>query len=253
MSERTLVIADAHLGSVEGDGAVFLSFLEREAKGVARLVLLGDLFDLWLGSERLQTPGQRRVVEALRGLRRQGLRLWYVEGNRDYFLGRIFSPDPFEAVAPEQLDLQIGGRRVRFEHGDRINVRDRNYQAWRRFSRSAGVAAAFNLIPPGAAVRLAAWLERRFRTTNARHRVHFPEDLCRARARQVFAEGPARLFLGHFHRGWEWGETAGGRACRAVVVPAWHECRAGWIYDPAAGEDRLNAPGAAASSARGMS
>lgn len=253
MSERTLVVADAHLGSAPEDGEAFLWFLERTAKGATRLVLLGDLFDLWLGAERLQTPGQRRVVEALRGLRRQGVRLWYVEGNRDYFLGRILSPDPFEAVATEQLDLQIGGLRVRFEHGDRINVRDRNYQAWRRLSRSAGVAAAFNLLPPRAAARLAIWLERRFRTTNVRHRVHFPEDLCRARARQVFAEGAARLFLGHFHRGWEWQETAGGRACRAIVVPAWHECRAGWLYDPDSGEDGLSAPEPGGSSARGIS
>lgn len=240
-SQRTLIVADAHLGSMAGDVEAFVAFLEREAAGAARLVLLGDLFDLWLGLERLQTTAQRRVVTALRSLRRRGARLWYVEGNRDYFLAPAFSPDPFEQVAGEGLDLDSDGGRTRFEHGDRINVHDRGYQRWRRFSRSAGVRGAFAAIPGRPAAALATWLERRFRTTNLEHRACFPEELCRERARRVFAAGAQRLFLGHFHRAWDWETEVGGRRCRATVVPAWQDSRAGWVVDAAEGKDSLTA------------
>lgn len=242
---RTLVVADAHLGSAPGDVEAFLVFLEREAAGAGNLVLLGDLFDLWLGLPALQSAAHRRVVEALRALRRRGVRIWYVEGNRDYFLVPAFAPDPFDAIEAEGLDLDLGDVRARFEHGDRINVGDRSYQRWRRFSRSRAVRRAFAAIPGRPAARLAAWLERRMRTTNAEHRAAFPEDLCRKRALEVFAGGARRLFLGHFHRAWDWGAEVGGCRCRALVVPAWQQTRAGWIYDPGRGVDGLTASGAA--------
>lgn len=239
--------ADAHLGSVPGDLDAFLGFLEREAAAAANLVLLGDLFDLWLGPERLQTPAHRRVVDGLRALKARGGRLWYVEGNRDYFLAPALTPDPFDAVASEALDLEVGGVRLRFEHGDRINVEDRNYQRWRRLSRSSAVRRGFAALPTGPAAALAAWLERRFRTTSPEHRVRFPEELCRRWALEAFAAGARRLFLGHFHRPWEWETVVGGRRCRAVVIPAWRETRAGWLYDPERGTDGLSAAPAAAS------
>jgi UDP-2,3-diacylglucosamine hydrolase len=241
VSERALIVADAHLGSTPGDVEAFVAFLDSEpARG--HLVLLGDLFDLWIGAPGLQTPAHRRVLEALRRRRARGARLWYVEGNRDYYLAQAFCPDPFEAVAAEALDLEIGGMCARFEHGDRINIADRAYQRWRSFSRSAPVRRAFMALPPGAAARLSGWLERRLRATNLPHRAHFPEELCRARASRAFDSGVDRLFLGHFHRGWEWRARPGGRPCRAVVVPAWQEGRSAWVWDPRGGIDEL-APG----------
>jgi UDP-2,3-diacylglucosamine hydrolase len=236
VSERVLIVADAHLGSTPGDVEAFVAFLRAEPPA-GHLVLLGDLFDLWIGAPRLQTPAHRRVLEALRNLRAAGARLWYVEGNRDYFLGEAFCPDPFAGVACEGLDLEIGGVRGRFEHGDRINVADRTYQRWRRFSRSAPVRRAFTALPGGVAERLSGWLERRMRSTNLPHRARFPEDLCRARASRAFAAGIDRFFLGHFHRAWDWEAREGDRPCRAVVVPAWQQTRRPWVWDPARGID----------------
>ena len=243
---RALIVADAHLGSRPGDVEAFLSFLERHGARAQRLVFLGDLFDLWLGFDRLQSDAQRRVLGALRGLRARGARLYYVEGNRDYFLAEFLSPDPFESVAGEGLDLDLGGALLRFEHGDRINRDDRNYQLWRRLSRSSPVRRAFKALPAGAATALSRWLERRMRTTNAAHRARLPEALCRERALEAFRAGAQRLFLGHFHRPWLWETSVDGKACRAQVVPAWLDTGAGWVYDPGAGLDALTsalAPG----------
>ncbi|MEE9219160.1 MAG: hypothetical protein V3U98_08835, partial [Acidobacteriota bacterium] len=191
-------------------------------------------------SESLQSPDHNRVIGRLRALRARGVRLRYVEGNRDYFIGNAFEPDPFEEVAPDSLWVTLGGERIRFEHGDQINNRDRNYQRWRRLSRRPWLQGSFRALPSRFAGRVARWLERCVCTTHVVHGVGFPEDLCRARARDVFAEGARRLFLGHFHRLWEWEDSSRGEVCRAVVVPAWQQVRAGWIYEPQAGVDRLS-------------
>lgn len=236
MSDRVLIVADAHLGSRPGDVEAFVAFLDEEP-AAGHLVLLGDLFELWIGEARLQTPAHRRVVEALRRRRARGGRLWYVEGNRDYFLARAFCPDPFEAVAADALELEVAGARARFEHGDRINTDDRLYLAWRRFSRIAPVRRAFTALPARTAGRMSSWLERRMRATNLARRLHFPEERCRMRAREAFDAGCERLFLGHFHRGWDWPSQQGARACRAVVVPAWQDGRSAWVWDPLRGID----------------
>ena len=242
MSLRLLVVADAHLGSIPGDVEVFRAFLEENLTGKTDLVLLGDLFDFWLGLESLQREHQRRVLAALDSHRSRGVCLRYVEGNRDYFISHAFHPRPFDEVAGDRLWLSAADVRVCFEHGDLINVQDRNYLRWRAFSRRPWIRHCVSVLPPTLVGRMSAVLERRFCSTNAAHRVVFPESLCRARASEVFASGAQRFFVGHFHRLWEWQEESGGRACRATVVPAWQQERVGWIYEPAAGIDKLSGP-----------
>ena len=242
MSLKLLIVADAHLGSTRGDVEMFLAFLEENLTGKTDLVLLGDLFDFWLGLDSLQGEHQRRVLAALEGYRSRGVRLRYVEGNRDYFISHAFHPRPFDEVAEDRLWLNASDVRVCFEHGDLINVQDRNYLRWRGFSRRSWVRHCVSILPRGFIGHLAAALERRLRTTNAEHRVYFPESLCRARASEIFVSGAQRFFVGHFHRLWEWQEESGGRSCRATVVPAWQQERVGWIYEPGAGIDKLSGP-----------
>lgn len=219
---------------------MFLAFLEKHLTGKTDLVLLGDLFDFWLGIESLQREHQRRVLTALDGYCSRGVCLRYVEGNRDYFISHAFHPRPFDEVAGDRLWLNASNVSVCFEHGDLINTRDRNYLRWRGFSRRPWIRRCASVLPRVFMGRMVAALERRFRTTNSEHRVYFPESLCRARASEVFASGAQRFFMGHFHRLWEWQEESGGRVCRATVVPAWQQERVGWIYEPGAGIDRLS-------------
>ena len=101
-------------------------------------MLLGDLFQAWVGLPSFETPEVAAIVRALLDLRRRGLRVDYVEGNRDFFLAGSPYADAFDRVVLETA-FTVGGRRYLAVHGDGLNDRDWKYRFWRRVSKSAPV------------------------------------------------------------------------------------------------------------------
>ena len=63
--EGALVIADLHLDVQDEPGLEgFLSWLAA-LSDVPQLLILGDLFEFWVGPAQLQMPGARRITDAL--------------------------------------------------------------------------------------------------------------------------------------------------------------------------------------------
>jgi len=193
------LLADAHLGGPGGGAAPLVAQLAAlPAEGVGRLVILGDLFQAWVGLPQFETPEVAAVAAALADLRRRGLRLDYVEGNRDFFLAGSGYADLFDAVALE-VAFEAGGRRYLAVHGDGLNDRDWQYRFWRRLSKSRPVEWGVRTVPRALARRLVASTEERLSKTNFKHRAEIPEAAIRAYAERRLAEGHDVLLLGHFH------------------------------------------------------
>src|ERR1700710_939817 len=96
------LIADAHLGGPGGSAGPFVEQLKAlPGQGCRRLVLLGDIFQAWVGETRFETPDIAAVVPELRALRAAGIRVDYVEGNRDFFLAGGPYADAFDQVGME--------------------------------------------------------------------------------------------------------------------------------------------------------
>jgi len=193
------LLADAHLGGPGGGAAPLVAQLAAlPAEGVGRLVILGDLFQAWVGLPQFETPEVAAVAAALADLRRRGLHLDYVEGNRDFFLAGSGYADLFDAVALE-VAFEAGGRRYLAVHGDGLNDRDWQYRFWRRLSKSRPVEWGVRTVPRALARRLVASTEERLSKTNFKHRAEIPEAAIRAYAERRLAEGHDVLLLGHFH------------------------------------------------------
>lgn len=218
---RVAVIADSHLSGPGGPAGPLLQQLaELPGQGCDRLVLLGDIFQAWIGSPRFETPDIAAVVEALRGLRRQGLRIDYIEGNRDFYLKDSPYADAFDHVGTE-VAFETGGTRYLVVHGDGLNDRDWQYRFWRRLSKSAPVRLAVTHIPHALAHRLVHSTEQRLSQTNFKHKVRIPEEaICRYAERRL-AEGHDVLLLGHFHEPRVW-QVAGGEV---RLLEAWFTSR----------------------------
>ena len=104
------VVADAHLGGPGGPAEPLVAQLvELPQQGCDRLVLLGDLFQVWVGSDKYETDDVRAVQAALINLRNQGVQLDYVEGNRDFFIGEGPYGSLFDTVSTE-VSFEISGR-----------------------------------------------------------------------------------------------------------------------------------------------
>ena len=218
-----LFLGDAHLRDDDPQLDAFLRFLQDAPSHAAALYLMGDLFDLWVGSPAFLTECHHRVLEALRRLRASGMELVYVEGNRDYRLGRLFERDPFHAVVRERSEIAFAGRRIHLAHGDLVNRADRQYRFWRRMAKGPLLLGALETLPAGVARRLARRLERDMARTNQRHRARFPEEECRRYALEVRRLGADMLVLGHFHQEMRLSYAGPEGSIEVFVLPAWRD------------------------------
>ncbi len=219
-----VIIGDVHLDAGDREVGEFCAMLEETAATCAAMILAGDLFNLWIGRKELQPEHITQVADTLRVVRRRGVQVHYLEGNRDYFIAREYQGDLFDTVTTEGLELQAGGHRLFAAHGDMANLNDRQYHRWRRFSRSSPVWFLFNLLPVGIRIRLAERIEGRFRSTNRDYKIAFPEEEVRSYAEAWFREGVDLVVLGHFHIEKELQASSNG-AGRVLVLPEWKGSR----------------------------
>jgi UDP-2,3-diacylglucosamine hydrolase len=216
------LIADAHLGGPGGSaGPLIAQLAALPGQGCRRLVLMGDLFQAWIGFRRFETADVAAVVEALRRLRAQGVEIDYIEGNRDFFLAGSPYADAFDRIGTETA-FEVAGVRYLAVHGDGLNDRDRKYLFWRRLSKSAPVRFLVRNIPQRLAHRMVHSTEKRLSRTNFKHRAAVPEAAIRRYAERRLAEGHDVLLLGHFHEPLVW-QVKGGEV---RLLDAWFRSRA---------------------------
>jgi UDP-2,3-diacylglucosamine pyrophosphatase LpxH len=214
---HTAIVADAHLGGPGGAAGPLLEQLRRlPASGCERLVVLGDLFHVWVGDRRYETPEIAAGAAALRDLRRHGVWVGYVEGNRDFFLAESPYRDAFDELARE-LSLQHRGVRCLFVHGDGLNQRDVRYRFWRWLSKSAPSRFLFHRLPGPLARRFVERTERRLGRTNFRHKTRIPDEVITRYATRRLQQGHDLLLLGHFHEERRYPVPGG----EARIVEAW--------------------------------
>ena len=197
--KRMAFVGDVHLDRGDPALAEFLELLDRLAASCERIVLMGDLFNLWLGRPELEQPHHRAVVERLGTLRRQGTCVAYIEGNRDYRIADHHVGSTFDVSTSSGISESFGGHRIYIVHGDLANRADRQYRTWHRVSRSWPVWTLFNALPRGRRARWAGQLEMRMRSTNLAHKQVFPEEEIRRYAGKFFDTGHDLVVLGHFH------------------------------------------------------
>jgi UDP-2,3-diacylglucosamine hydrolase len=216
------LVADSHLGDHRAPPEGFLAMLERLPQA-RLLVLMGDLCKVWLALPKFWDRQARTLLAGLQALRAKGVPIWFVVGNREFFVPREAAAAqalglPFDAIVPDAAVLRWGERRYGLSHGDLVNRRDAQYLKWRRLARSGAFAAAFRAIPGPLARRIARGLERRMASTNQEIKIRYPADELEAFAAAVL-EGLDGFFIGHFHRD----ETIRppGRSAALRIVPDW--------------------------------
>jgi UDP-2,3-diacylglucosamine hydrolase len=164
----------------------------------ARLVILGDLFDYWL-----ETPDAcARYAVALgllKGLRARGWRLDLVQGNRELAGGRVLETATGCTLHRRFLDIELGGRRLRVVHGDRI-VHDPGYRFFAAWISSFWFGWWQRLHPAWVQDAVAAAMRRR---SEAKRKGPYRSRIFIDRRRvQAAARGADTLIAGHIHQSW---------------------------------------------------
>jgi UDP-2,3-diacylglucosamine hydrolase len=221
--ERAVFLSDAHLNQDDIHSRNFVALAEKAAAENVALFLLGDVFDLWFGSPDLTFGFQKPVISRLRELRRGGLRLYYVEGNRDFYLKKYHEGQTFDSVAEVEMRAAVGGKRLYLSHGDTVNRADIAYRFWKAISKNRLAFGTVSVLPSSVVLPLADRLERKLKRTNRRFRGSFPEKDCREFALRQFTAGVDFVILGHFHseRLLRFAQGEAGKVL--AVLPSWRE------------------------------
>jgi UDP-2,3-diacylglucosamine hydrolase len=225
-------IGDVHLDRNDPALDAFLALLDSLATTASRIVLVGDLFNLWIGRRELEQDHQRAVLDRFESLRRRGVAIRYLEGNRDYRIAGAYRGRFLDESTEDGLSEEIGGRRIFAIHGDLANPRDRQYRAWRRLSRSLPVWLFFNLLPRGRRMAFAESLEGKLRSSNLEYKQAFPEAEVRAYAAGILTGGYDTVVLGHFHVEKDLRTAPPSPAGRILVLPEWKESRRHLRFTP---------------------
>ncbi len=132
-------LSDLHLKSDQDPRSqVFVHFLQglyesSEPRDI--LILLGDVFDLWVGGHSVFYNKYKKIVDAIQALKNKGLRIIFIEGNHDLHIAPFWESQLGAEVYVEAYYLELPDLILRLEHGDMINLEDHAYLRLRAFLR----------------------------------------------------------------------------------------------------------------------
>lgn len=192
-------ISDLHLHEdLPHTTAAFAAYLRSTPADA--VLILGDLFEAWVGDDMGQQPYEQSCVSMLREVG-QRCHLGIMVGNRDFLLGA----DMLAACAAHPLHdptvLQAWGQRALLMHGDELCLADTDYLRFRAQVRQSAWQSTFLAAPLSARLDQA----RQMRAASQAHQqAQTPSewvDVDQATAAAWMEASDASLLIhGHTHR-----------------------------------------------------
>ncbi|MFV0575106.1 MAG: UDP-2,3-diacylglucosamine diphosphatase [Vibrio sp.] len=143
----TLFIADLHLSPLRPDITdCFLRFMQEEATQAQALYVLGDLFEFWIGDDD-DSPFIVTIKNAFQQLTQSGVKCFFIQGNRDFLLGKRFCKETGITLLPDTAVIDLYGTPTLILHGDTLCTKDEKYQEFRKTVHQPWLQTLFNLIP----------------------------------------------------------------------------------------------------------
>jgi UDP-2,3-diacylglucosamine hydrolase len=217
------IISDLHLH--EGDPATFAVFQSYlESTPADAVVMLGDLFEVWVGDDVMGQVGHHFEARCHHVLHHCALNtpLYFMHGNRDFLVGNIFLHDCGVYLLPDPTVLSFGAQRFLLSHGDALCLADTDYQTFRAQVRSHAWQTAFLARPLPERVQMArsmrAQSEARKQQTAPWVDLDPPET-----QRWMDACGAHHMVHGHTHEGADH-DLRGpqGNPATRYVLSDWH-------------------------------
>lgn len=146
-SPHALIISDLHLSREQPETyRLFLAFLREQARYAEALFILGDFVEYWIGDDDL-TPFHQDLIQRLKTLSDQGVKLYFMAGNRDLLIGQRFAQMTGITILPDPYLIDLYGHRVLLMHGDRLCTQDQAYMRYRRWVHKPWLQFLFLHLP----------------------------------------------------------------------------------------------------------
>lgn len=210
--------------------ARFCALLYEIAGQAAELVILGDLFEYWVGDDELDAgagadEAGAQAAAALARLAARGTEVWLMRGNRDVLLGGRFLRASGARLLADAVHAEFADASAQpatlLAHGDAYCTLDLRYQAFRRRAHSALLQGLFLALP--IARRRALIGEGRARSeADKKHAAMEIMDVTPGAIEQALrAAGVRRMIHGHTHRPARHELRVDGEPAVRQVLPDW--------------------------------
>ena len=81
------------------------------------LFILGDLFDFWFEYKTVIPKGFHRTLAALQEFADRGVKVHYLAGNHDFWMGNFFQTELGMELHFDPFEATVEGKRIFFHHG----------------------------------------------------------------------------------------------------------------------------------------
>ena len=196
---KTLIIADLHLTSVEGEKLdLFCRFCQNEATQADQLYILGDLFNTWIGDD-ISLPEYQVVINCLKQLSRS-TQVFVMFGNRDFLLANKFEHQSGCTIISEPHLLTHNNQDYMLLHGDSFCSDDVDYQKMKKIFRNRLVQSIFLSLPKKWRLKLSGEIRKKSIQAQS-YKSESIMDVNQQTVDQFMADYPgANLIHGHTHR-----------------------------------------------------
>ena len=113
----------------------FKSFLDESKNACTHLFILGDLFEAWIGDDDEDLYHQE-IKKILIDFTLGGPETFFMHGNRDFLIGKVFADEVGISILPDPYSLNINGLKAVCSHGDFLCTDDTDYIDFRNQVRS---------------------------------------------------------------------------------------------------------------------
>lgn len=214
-----LFVSDLHLDEARPDiTQLFLRFLHEECRSARALYVLGDLFEAWVGDDD-DSALATAVASALRELRKAGVEVGFIRGNRDFLVGRDYAERCGMTLLPDPCVMALAGEPTLVLHGDLLCSDDLKYLQFRKQVRSPAWQAQFLSQPLAARQAFAMQARAQSAAAQASQSLDIGDATQTAVAEMMALYGVRRMIHGHTHRPGVHDTAAGQR----IVLGDWYE------------------------------
>ena len=219
-----LFVSDLHLAPERPQAnQTFMRFLRGPVREAQALYILGDLFEYWLGDDDRSNMLNEAIIGALAESRAQGVQLFFVQGNRDFMLGKGTAKRAGLDLIEEPCEVELFGRRIVLLHGDILCTDDIAYQRYRARIRSPLSLSLLRASPLAWRRKLASSLRARSEDGKKVKSVAIM-DVNREAVDALFRSHAYPLMIhGHTHRPAKHIHMVDGHRCERIVLADWYE------------------------------
>lgn len=173
VSSTVYFLSDLHIRNFQDEKAqkllrFFISLKKIEKQ--TQIFLVGDIFDLWLGSHSYFIEKMRPLCEAISEYVQNGGQVYYFEGNHDLHLKNYWQNQLGVHVCEQPQHFQLQGYNVRVEHGDQMDPEDTGYIFLRWFLRTFFMKWIILHLPGMVVAKIGEWASQQSRSYTDRQR-----------------------------------------------------------------------------------